>query len=65
MVTMTSQLWAYHGTYISQQMFLSENNAILDDDVAIMCPSDLIVCDSIGTKGVRLGQLVLGEPVSD
>ena len=38
---------------------------ILDDDVVIMCPSDLIGCDNRGTKGVRLGHLVLGEPVSD
>ena len=37
---------------------------ILDDDVIIMCPSDMIGCDNIGTKGVRLGQLVLREPVS-
>ena len=38
---------------------------ILDDDVVRMCPSDPIGCDNIGTKGVRLGKLVLGEPVSD
>ena len=38
---------------------------ILDDDVVIMCPSDLIGRDNRGTKGVRLGQKVLGEPVSD
>ena len=38
--------------------------AISDDDVVIMFPSDLIGCDNISTKGVRLGQLVLGEPVS-
>ena len=37
---------------------------ILDDDVVIMCPSGLIGCDNRGTKGVILGQLVLGEPVS-
>ena len=37
---------------------------ILDDDVIIMCPSDLIGCDNRGTKRVRLNQLVLGEPVS-
>ena len=38
---------------------------IIDDDVVIMFPSDLIGCDNRGTKGVRLGNLVLGEPVSD
>ena len=38
---------------------------IIDDDVVIMCPSDLIGCDNRGTKGVRLGHLVFGEPVSD
>ena len=32
---------------------------ILDDDIVRMCPSDLIGCDNRGTKGVRLGQLVL------
>ena len=37
---------------------------ILDDDVVTMCPSDMIGCDNRGTKEVRLGQLVLGEPVS-
>ena len=38
---------------------------IIDDDVIIMCPSDLIGWDNRGTKGVRLGPKVLGEPVSD
>ena len=38
---------------------------ILDDDVVIMRPSALIGCDNIGTKEVRLGHLVLREPVSD
>ena len=38
---------------------------ILDDDVVRMCPSDMIGWDNRVTKGVRLGQLVLGEPVSD
>ena len=38
---------------------------ILDDDVVRMCRSDLIGSDNRGTKGVRLGHLVLGEPVSD
>ena len=38
---------------------------IIDDDVVIMCPNDLVGCDNIVTKGVRLGQLVLKEPVSD
>ena len=37
---------------------------ILDDDVVIICPSDLIGCDNRGTKGVILGQLVLGEPLA-
>ena len=37
---------------------------ILDDDVVRMYPSDMIICDNRGTKGVRLGQLVLREPVS-
>ena len=37
---------------------------IIDDDVVIMCPSDLIGYYNRGTKGVILGQLVLGEPVS-
>ena len=39
--------------------------SILDDDVVRICPSDLIVCDNRGTKGVRLGHLFLREPVSD
>ena len=30
---------------------------ILDDDVVIMCPSDLIGCDNRGTKGVILVHL--------
>ena len=34
------------------------------DDVVIMCPSDMIGWDNRGIKGVRLGQKVLGEPVS-
>ena len=38
---------------------------ILGDDVFIVFPSDMIGCDNINTKGVRLGELVLGEPVSD
>ena len=38
---------------------------VLDDDVVRMCLSDLVGCDNRGTKGVRLGQLVLGEPVSN
>ena len=37
----------------------------IDDDFVIMCPSDLIVCDNRGTKGVRLGHMVLREPVSE
>ena len=37
---------------------------IIDDDVVRMCSSDLIGCNNRGTKGVRLGQLVLGQPVS-
>ena len=36
---------------------------ILDDDVVRTLPSDWIGCDNRGTKGVRLGHLVLGEPV--
>ena len=38
--------------------------SILDDDVFRIFPSDLIRWDNRGTKGVRLGQLVVGEPVS-
>ena len=38
---------------------------IFDDGVFRMCPSDLIGWDNIGKKGVRLGQKVRGEPVSD
>ena len=38
---------------------------IIDDDADIMCPSDLIGCDNRDTKGVRLGQLVIGELVLD
>ena len=38
---------------------------ILGDDFVRMRPSDMIECDNIGTKGVKLGQLVLGEPVSE
>ena len=37
---------------------------ILDDYLVRIFPSDLIGCDNRGTKGVRLGKLVLGEPVS-
>ena len=37
---------------------------ILDDDVVRIYPIDMIGYDNIGKKGVRLGQLVLGEPVS-
>ena len=33
---------------------------IIDDDVVIIYPIDLIAWDNIGAKGVRLGQLVLG-----
>ena len=36
---------------------------ILDDDVIIMNPSDLIGQDNRGKQGVRLGQLFPGEPV--
>ena len=43
----------------------SRTMPILDDDVVRMCPIDLIRCDNRGTKGVRLGHLVLIEPVSD
>ena len=38
---------------------------IIDDDVVKMFPRDLIGYDNKVTKGVRLGKLVLGEPVSD
>ena len=38
--------------------------SILDDNVFRMCPSDVIAWDNRGTKGVRLGQKVLEEPVS-
>ena len=38
---------------------------IIDDNVVRMRPSDLIGKDNGGTKGVRLGQIVFGEPVSD
>ena len=38
---------------------------ILDDDVVIMCPIDIIGWDNRGTKGVRLGQTVLVESISD
>ena len=38
---------------------------IIDDDVVIMCPSDLIGCDNRGIKWVRLVHLLLEEPVSD
>ena len=65
MVTMTLQFRTHHGTYISQHVFFFKKIPIIDDDVVKMCPSDLIGCDNRGTKGVRLGHLVLGEPVSD
>ena len=39
--------------------------SIIDDNIVIMGPSDLIGCENIGTKGVRLGQLFLGEPVPE
>ena len=38
---------------------------ILGDDVVRMFPSDMVGWDNIGAKGVRLGQLVPGELVSD
>ena len=38
---------------------------ILNDDVVIMCPSDLIGCYNLGTNGVIFCHLVTGEPVSD
>ena len=38
---------------------------ILDYDVVIIFPSDLIGCDNRVTKKVRLGHLLLGEPLSD
>ena len=38
---------------------------ILDDDVVRMCPTDPIGWGNRGTKGVRLGQTLLREPVSD
>ena len=39
---------------------------ILYDDVVVrMCLIYLIGCDNIGKKRVRLGELVLREPVSD
>ena len=38
---------------------------IIDDDVVRMLPSNLIEWDNRGTKGVRLVQKVLREPVSD
>ena len=38
---------------------------IIDDDVIRICPSDMIGRDNRGTRGVRLGQLVFGETVSD
>ena len=57
-------IWTHHGTYISQHMFSLRKTPILDDDAVIMCPVDMIGCDNRGTKGVRLGQLVLREPVS-
>ena len=38
---------------------------ILDDYVVRMCPSDLIGLDNRRTKGFRLLQKVLKEPVSD
>ena len=37
---------------------------IIDDDIVRMCPSDLIGCHNRGTNGVRLGQLVIREPIS-
>ena len=38
---------------------------ILNEDVVRMCPSDLIGCDKRGTKGLILGHIDPGEPVSD
>ena len=37
---------------------------IIDYDVVKMNPNDMIGCDNRGAKGVRLGQLFLGETVS-
>ena len=37
---------------------------ILNDDFVRTCPIDMIGYYNRSTKGVRLGQLVLGEPVS-
>ena len=38
---------------------------ILDQDSIIMCPSGLIGLNNRGTKGVRLVQRGLGEPLAD
>ena len=38
---------------------------ILDGDIVIMCRTDLIGCDNIGTKGFRLGHIAPRELVSD
>ena len=46
-------------------MFFFEKMPILDDDFVRMCPIDLIGLDNRDIKGVKLGQLVLGESVSD
>ena len=45
-------------------MFFFEKIPILDDGVVRICPSYLTGCDNRGTKGFRLGQMVLIEPVS-
>ena len=39
--------------------------AVIYDDAVRMGPSDLIGWDNRGTKEVRLGQRVVGEPVYD
>ena len=49
----------------STQCYYMRTMPIIDDDVVIMCPSDLIGRDNRGTKVVILGQKFLREPVSD
>ena len=39
--------------------------SILDDDIVIIFPSYPIGSDNRSTKGVRLGQRIFREPVSD
>ena len=49
----------------ASQSYSMRTMPILDDDFFWMRPSDMIGWDIRVTQGVKYGQKVLGEPVSD